>query len=216
MRSLQNLTTAVNFALIDKELTELILKPESRDILKNSILDKYFPETKVNYNTDEDNLPSVSILHDNSEEYKRKISELKNLVDENTFQEEVFMRRGLFKREVPKIYNNTCAVSGLRIDALTNVSMIDACHIVPFSEGYDDTLTNGIALCPNLHRAFDRGLISISDNYQVLINKNFIESKSIYNISQFEGKQIILPNQTKFYPSMNNIKKHQERFGFLD
>lgn len=33
--------------------------------------------------------------------------------------------------------------------AITNVSMVDACHIVPFSEGYDDTLTNGIALCPN-------------------------------------------------------------------
>lgn len=157
---------------------------------------------------------AVSILYDNSEEYKRKISELKNLVDENTFQEEVFMRKGLFKREVPKIYNNTFAISGLWIDALTNISMIDACHIVPFSEGYDDTLTNGIALCPNLHRAFDRGLISISDNYQVLINKNFIESRSIYNISQFEGKQIRLPNQTKFYPDINNIKKHRERFGF--
>ncbi|MDO4729235.1 MAG: HNH endonuclease [Bacteroidota bacterium] len=214
MRSLHNLTTAVDFALIDKELTELLLQPESRDILKISILDKYFPETKTNYNTDEDDLPNVSILYDNSEEYQRKINELKNKVDENTFQEEVFIRRGLFKREIPKIYNNTCAISGLRIDAITNVSMVDACHIVPFSEGYDDTLTNGIALCPNLHRAFDRGLISISDSYQVLINKNFIESKSIYNISQFEGKQIILPTEIDFYPDINNIRKHRKRFGF--
>jgi len=75
------------------------------------------------------------------------------------FKEEVFIRSGIFKREIPKLYNNTCAISQLRIDATANISMVDACHIVPFSEAYDDTLTNGIALCPNLHRAFDRGLI---------------------------------------------------------
>lgn len=207
MRSLQNLTTAVNFALIDNDLTELFLQPESRDLLKISILDRYFPETKSNYgNNGNDDLPNVSILNESSEEYKRKIIELKNQVDENAFQEEVFIRGGLFKREIPKIYNNTCAI--------TNVSMVDACHIVPFSEGYDDTLTNGIALCPNMHRAFDRGLISISDNYKVILNKKFVESKSVYNLSQFAGKQILLPIQLEFYPTLENIAQHRKRFNF--
>ncbi len=215
MRSLQNLTTAVNFALIDNELAELLLHPESRDILKISILDRYFPETKSNYgNNGDDDLPNISILNEPSEEYRRKIIELKNQVDENAFQEEVFIRGGLFKREIPKIYNNTCAITGLRIDAITNVSMIDACHIVPFSEGYDDTFTNGIALCPNLHRAFDRGLISISDNYEVMLNRNFIESESVYNLSQFAGNQIFLPNQLEFYPTLENLSQHRKRFNF--
>lgn len=215
MRSLQNLTTAVNFALIDNELAELLVHSESRDILKISILEHYFPETKSNYgNNGNDDLPNISILNESSEEYKRKIIELKNQVDENAFQEEVFIRSGLFKREIPKIYNNTCAISGLRIDAIANISMIDACHIVPFSEGYDDTLTNGIALCPNLHRAFDRGLISLSDHYEVLLNKNFIESNSVYNLSQFEGKQIILPTKEEHYPTLQNIAQHRNRFNF--
>lgn len=90
--------------------------------------------------------------------------------------------------------------------------MIDACHIVPFSEGYDDTLSNGIALCPNLHRAFDRGLISISDDYKVIINKNFIENKSVYNISQFIGKTILLPTQIEHYPSLENFYQHRKKF----
>lgn len=216
MRSLQNLTTAVNFALIDNELAELLLQPESRDVLKISILDRYFPETKSNYGKNgNDDLPNVSILNESSEEYKRKIIELKNQVDENAFQEEVFIRGGLFKREIPKIYNNTCAITGLRIDAITNISMVDACHIVPFSEGYDDTLTNGIALCPNLHRAFDRGLISISDDYRVILNENFIESESVYNLSQFSGIKITLPSQKKHYPALENLKQHRERFNFF-
>ncbi len=215
MRSLKNLTTAINFALIDNEIVELLLQPVSRDILKISILDRYFPETKSNYgNNGNDDLPNVSILNEPSEEYKKKIIELKNQVDENAFQEEVFIRGGLFKREIPKIYNNTCAVTGLRIDAITNVSMVDACHIVPFSEGYDDTLTNGIALCPNLHRAFDRGLISISDDYKVILNKNFVEGVSVYNLSQFAGKKILLPNNFEFYPTLDNLSQHRKRFNF--
>lgn len=216
MRSLGNLTIAVQFASIDNELSDILLVPEYRDILKISLLDKYFHETKSNYGTSGNNdLPTASILYESSEEYKRKLIELKNKIDENAFQEEVFIRGGLFKREIPKIYCNTCAISGLRIDAIVNLTMVDACHIVPFSEGYDDTLTNGIALCPNLHRAFDRGLISISDDYTVLINKNFVESRtSTYNLYQFESKGIILPNTIDMYPSLENIRKHREKYGF--
>jgi putative restriction endonuclease len=216
MRSFGNLTTAVNYALIDKELSDLLLVPESRDILRIALLDKYFPETKSNFATNDDDLPSETILYENSDTYKQKIIELKNRVDENAFQEEIFIRGGLFKREVPKIYNHTCAVSGLRISAVANVSMVDACHIVPFSEGYDDTLTNGIALCPNLHRAFDRGLISISDNYTILINKNFVENqKSVCNISQFAGQKLFLPFAEELYPSLENLHFHRKKFNFI-
>jgi len=215
MRSLGSLTTAIKVALIDHDLVELLLQPESRDILKISVLDSYFPETKSNYiNQENDDLPNASILNEPSEEYKRKIVELKNQIDQNAFQEEVFIRGGLFKREIPKIYNNTCAISGMRIDAITNVSMVDACHIVPFSEGYDDTLTNGIALCPNLHRAFDRGLISISDNFEVILKSNFTENQSVYNLSQFEGKQVSLPINPEFHPTLENLFQHRSKFHF--
>jgi putative restriction endonuclease len=216
MRSFGNLTTAVKYALTDKELSDLLLMPENRDILKIALLNKYFPDTKSNFNTGgDDDLPTEKLLHDNSETYKQKLIELKNQVDENAFQEEIFIRGGLFKREVPKIYNHTCAISGLRISAVANVSMVDACHIVPFSEGYDDTLTNGIALCPNLHRAFDRGLISISDDYTILINRNFVENqKSAFNLTQFAGKQIFLPYTEKLYPDLGNISVHRRKFGF--
>jgi len=217
MRSLGNLTTAIQFSLIDNELTNLLLVPESRDILKVSLLNKYFSETKSNFGSNgNDDLPSASILHEKSDEYTRKIIELKSQVDENAFQEEIFIRGGLFKREIPKIYNNTCSISGLRLTSVvSNVSMVDACHIVPFSESYDDTLTNGIALCPNLHRAFDRGLISISDDFTVLINKNFVEDKnSAFSLSQFESQKIILPYSEELYPALENLYKHRNKNGF--
>ncbi|KAA6333006.1 hypothetical protein EZS27_018541 [termite gut metagenome] len=74
---------------------------------------------------------------------------------------------------------------------------------------------NRIALCPNLHRAFDRSLISISDDYTVVVNMNFVEKgKSIFNISQFDGHKIILQYSEKLYPDLDNISKHRREYGF--
>lgn len=213
MRNFNNLNTAIAYALIDKELTAFLKEPTSRDVLKVLILDTYFPNTKSNLKPFTDTDEDKSFLSEDSETYKKKIETLRQQLDDNAFQEEVFVRCGIFKREVPKIYNNTCAISRMQVTATSNASMIDACHIVPFSESYDDTITNGIALCPNLHRAFDRGLIAISDDYRVMVNNNFVEnSESAYNLRQFKGLEILLPDNNKFHPSRENLSWHKRKY----
>ncbi|MCC5918145.1 MAG: HNH endonuclease [Cryomorphaceae bacterium] len=211
MRSFANLNTAVNCVFIDKTLSEFLVQPESRDIFKISLLEHYFPNAiDTNFNAD---LPDANMLHESSEVYRRKILNLKQQLDDNLFQEEIFIRSGVFKREIPKIYNYTCAVSGMRLDATSNISMIDACHIVPFAESYDDTITNGIALNPTIHRAFDRGLLSISDDYRVVVHAHFTENQqSPYNLRQFHGQEIVLPQDQSLHPSLENLKHHRERF----
>lgn len=219
MRSFSNLDTAVKHAEIDQPLFHLIAAKESRDLLKFTLLETYFSETKGQIDSrNKDYVLNITkeITEESAEGYMRRIEELKKRISSSTeFEEEIFIRSSLFKREIPRIYQNTCAISGLRIDATINVSMIDACHIKPFSESYDDTVSNGIALCPNLHRAFDRGLISIDDNFKILVNSNFKEpNESNYNISQFAGKQILLPKESRYYPSQENIYQHRQKFGF--
>ena len=209
MRTFGNLTTAVQCAVIDDDLVELLRNPETRDVLKVGLLDKYFGSNV--FEAIEDDLPDASILHESSEAYREKILHLKKNADDNLFQEEIFIRSGIFKREIPKLYNFTCAISGMRLDATSNVSMIDACHIVPFSESYDDTIPNGIALTPTLHRAFDRGLISISDDYRVIVLSKFTENRnSPFNLSQFHLQEIILPEDAKFHPSLENLQIHRQ------
>jgi len=62
-----------------------------------------------------------------------------------------------------------------------------------------------------LHRAFDRHLISIDEDYRLIISKAFIErSDSPYSIKQFEGKVILLPVNRNHYPSQEKLQKHQE------
>jgi putative restriction endonuclease len=219
MRSFSNLTTAVKCAIIDEELKDLLLKKEESEILLQFLLDLYFPETKANYDPSERNSYYFDIendiLNDTSEIYQEKVSILRRELDNDGFQEDIYLRNNAFKKEVPKIYNYTCCISRLRIDTGDNISMIDACHIVPFSESYNDTIANGLALCPNLHRAFDRGLISINNSYIVILNDNFSEPfNSAYNIKQFKGQRILLPDNKVHYPSIESLSYHHNKFGF--
>jgi putative restriction endonuclease len=211
MRSFANLNAAVDCAIIEEDLMQLMIDSKCNEILVQFLLDEYFPSSKVNFNNSSGGQQNLfdeienKILKEPSEEYRQEIRKL--LEQKN--EEEIFLRGSLFKREIPKIYNNTCCISGMRIDATVNVSMIDACHIVPFSESYDDTVTNGIALCPNLHRAFDRGLIGIDENYRVLVSKSFKEDTTSYGIRAFEGKEIQLPKLKTYYPLKENFCWHK-------
>jgi putative restriction endonuclease len=87
---------------------------------------------------------------------------------------------------------------------------IEACHLIPFSVGQNDHVSNGIAFCPNLHRAFDKGLIGIDENCRVTVSTNFNESKSVYIIKIFDGKETKLPNQKSYLPLKNNFAWHLE------
>lgn len=210
MRSFANLNAAVDCAIIEEDLYELMKDKKSNEILTQFLLDEYFPNSKSNYNNSSGSHQNLfddienKILKEPSEEYSQ---EIKKLLEQKN-EEEIFLRGSLFKREIPKIYNNTCCISRMKIDATINVSMIDACHIVPFSVSYDDTVTNGIALCPNLHRAFDRGLIAIDENYKVVVSKNFKENENSYSIRAFENKIINLPSIESYFPTANNFNWH--------
>jgi len=217
MRSFANLNAAIDFAVIDDDLFLLMKEKTSNSILKQLLLDTYFPETKNNFSYSVSGQQNLfddiegKILNEDAEEYRNEIRRLMQQQNE----EEVFLRGSLFKREIPKIYNNTCCISGMKIDAIISISMVDACHIVPFSESYDDTITNGIALCPNLHRAFDRGLIAIDENYRILVSNVFTESECDYSLRKFEYKEIHLPKNKNHYPLIDNFRKHRSKFGNL-
>lgn len=210
MRSFANLNAAIDCAIIENELLVLMKDNKSNGILQQFILDEYFPNSKSNFNNSVGGQQKLfdeienKILNESSKEYRQEIKKLMQQKNE----EEVFLRGSLFKREIPKIYNNTCCISGMRIDATIAISMVDACHIVPFSVSFDDTITNGIALCPNLHRAFDRGLIAINEDYKVVVSKNFKEKENSYSIRAFENKIINLPSIESYFPTANNFLWH--------
>jgi putative restriction endonuclease len=209
--SLNELNGYISIAKLNDDLFALAQNETANKYLQQVLLQEYFPDNTLgvdknaNWQLDLFNDIEQKILHEPSEIYRKEIKRLIVQKDE----EEIFLRGSIFKREIPKIYNNTCCISGMRIDASIAVSMVDACHIIPFSVSYDDTVTNGIALCPNFHRAFDRGLIAIDENYQVMVSNSFREDETAYSIKVFEGKEIKLPNLKSYYPLKENFDWHR-------
>jgi putative restriction endonuclease len=211
IKSFSNLNAVVDFANLDSDLHLLMIDKRCNEILQQFLLDEYFPGSNSNITSLNKSQRSLftsiesKILREDPTEYRK---EIEVLMQQNN-EEEIYLRGSLFKREIPKIYNNTCCISGMRVDSIFSFSMIDACHIIPFSDSYNDTITNGIALCPNLHRAFDRGLIAIDDNFKVLVSQSFREDETNYSIKAFIGRQLYLPKEEPFYPSLSNIKWHR-------
>ncbi len=216
MSSLGTLNTQVHHAEIPGELFLLMLDQKANHTLQVLLLDEYFPSTKQHYiensyaYLDLFNQIENKLLQESPEQYA---TEIKQLIYSHQ-EEEVFLRGSVFKREIPKLYQNTCCISSLNIESTRNISMIDACHIVPFSESYNDTVSNGIALSPTLHRAFDRGLIAINSEYRVMIAQDLYESTSAHTLKGFEGKTILLPANSNFHPAQENFGWHRRKFGF--
>jgi putative restriction endonuclease len=210
IRSFAHLKEVVAYAYVDEALFQLLLQKESREVLKRCLLQTYFNEKQLPEGKHYSLFDTVKeeILQEVPVVYKTKVE----MADE----EEIFVRCGVFKKVVPQIYNYTCCISGMRIIVNREVQMVDACHIVPFSESHDDTISNGISLCPNLHRAFDRFLIAINEYYRVEVSNTFIEQGDNYSIKAYEGKELILPKDKEYKPSLENLKWHYQQFTALN
>jgi len=89
------------------------------------------------------------------------------------------LRDTSFTARILTAYGNKCAFSGLQL------KLIDAAHIVPVSsdKSTDDT-ANGIALSALYHRAFDKGLVTFNEQYQIVVNST--EMKKLKEIG-FDG-----------------------------
>ncbi|MCY2685757.1 HNH endonuclease [Salinimicrobium sp. TH3] len=219
IKSFKNLKETIAFAEIDRELFLLLQEVPNQLWFEQLLLERYFPNYKSAYlrpdrNYEEENIEN-EILNEPKEAYQTHIQRLRETLEEDEYEEELFVRGGLFKKTIPKIYSHTCCITGMKIQSSHNLQMIDACHIYPFSLSGDDTVTNGIALSPTMHRAFDRGLLTINSNFLVRVSPSIQEEKSRFTLSQFEGKQIILPEKEKYYPSQESLSWHNKEVFLL-
>lgn len=114
----------------------------------------------------------------------------------------------VFRREILKNYNNTCAISGLDIDDL-----LIASHIIPWANDVRNRLNpeNGICLSALYDRAFDRGLISIGIDYSVLLAnvlKRSMNKRGYRFFKDIEGVRIQLPSI--YPPAKEFLEYHQD------
>ena len=77
-------------------------------------------------------------------------------------------RDAAFKHNVRLAYNSTCAMTGIKLINGGGRCEIEAAHIRPIGDGHNgpDSVRNGLALSRTVHWMFDRGLVSLSNEYK--------------------------------------------------
>ncbi len=115
-----------------------------------------------------------------------------------------------FRESVLTSYQKSCCITGL-----SNTELLVASHIKPWKVSTSVEKTNPRnGLCLNsLHdKAFDRGFITISEDYKIIVSneiKDVFNGQTVENFFKvFDGKSIILPE--KFLPEKTFIQYHNE------
>lgn len=203
VRSFGHLRDVIAYASVDAALWDLLMQPVAREEIRQALLTRYFPLTRHYFRprAGQEKLDDLGrqMLEEPAAVYRRAV----DVADEA----EVLVRSAVFGREVLRAYQSTCAVSGLQLLSTTGAApLLDACHIVPWSVSHDDTIGNGLALCPNLHRAFDRHLFWVDGDYRVRVAEGFGElGGHDYGVQRFNGQQLRLPKVRAWWPRVENL-----------
>jgi putative restriction endonuclease len=99
-------------------------------------------------------------------------------------------------------------LTGLRLINGGGRPEVEAAHIKPVSENGPDTVRNGLALSGTVHWMFDRGLVSVGDDYEILVSKNRVPEDALRLLNA--NRHVNLPKDTTLYPNAHYLKFHRD------
>ena len=119
------------------------------------------------------------------------------------------VKQDFFRRAVLSGYRNKCCISGV-----SDVRLLVASHIVPWSEDSSIRLHPGNGLCLSaIHdKAFDNHLFSLTDDHRIVLSAQLKSTKDTFLQSVFwslEDTSISLPE--KFVPESDFLARHRTR-----
>ncbi len=119
------------------------------------------------------------------------------------------VNQSFFRSTILSSYNQKCCITGLSIP-----DFLVASHIIPWKSNAKNRLNPHNGLCLNsIHdKAFDRGFITITPDFKVLISKYFNDYSNENAVKElflkYNNKSIILPD--KFLPSKDFLDFHYQ------
>ncbi|MFD0795504.1 HNH endonuclease [Mucilaginibacter litoreus] len=122
----------------------------------------------------------------------------------------VRLNQTVFRKMVLSNFNYKCCITGI-----DQPELLIASHILPWSEDAGNRLNprNGLSLNALHDKAFERGLITISEDLKIKVSSILLNSSvpSICdNFIAFNGKNLIQPK--KFSPEAAFLRRHNDKF----
>ena len=119
------------------------------------------------------------------------------------------VRDRVFRRVVLNAYHERCAVTGLKLINGGGRAEVAAAHIRPVEASGPDVVSNGIALSGTAHWMFDRGLISLSDDLEILISRQVNDREGIEAFVNKSGRAYA-PPRVHERPHPHFLRWHRE------
>jgi putative restriction endonuclease len=119
------------------------------------------------------------------------------------------VRDRVFRRVVLRAYDERCAITGLKLINGGGRAEAEAAHIRPVEVSGPDVVSNGLALSGTAHWMFDRGLISLADNLEILVSRQVNDADSVRAIINKSG-HALLPSRVSDRPHPHFLQWHRE------
>lgn len=156
--SIELLNRVISHAELPKDLFALMLDPQSRDVLRRVLIggNWFLLEERTKLN-------AILGIEDDS-----------SIQDADSVQslglEEVLQGRDIrFRLQIVPIYGYSCLLCGVKVLLPSGITLVEAAHIHQFAQSRNDDVTNGMALCRNHHWAFDQGLWTLGNHFEVIV-----------------------------------------------
>ena len=189
-------------ASLEPELFRQLCHPVEREQIRLALIARYFPEHR-------DALRRlISTFH-----------QVEKVAEDTAQTANDPVRSAAFAKTIKQVYDYRCAASGVRF-RLGDLTIVDACHLIPFAETGNDHPTNGIALSKNHHWALDRHLITPFATETKLVWRTApclddrLEGHK--ELLKLEGRSVLLPREKRFWPADAGLQWRAERLRGLE
>lgn len=125
-----------------------------------------------------------------------------------------------FRNAVLKAYGYKCAITGesiqIKNDKNQKTYLLDAAHIIPYSDSGSFAVTNGIALSPHMHRMFDKRLFAFKYNedgtLEVVVTKSAKVKDVTGVLASLDKKRVYLPKKQEYHPNTSAIMYRKKKY----
>ena len=120
-------------------------------------------------------------------------------------------RDASFRERVLRAYDHRCVVTGFQATFGGAFFGIEAAHVHWHSKGGPSTVDNGIPLSPTMHKLFDHGAWSLTDDRRIVVSERFSGSdEAIAMLRPLQGKPIRAPKSARDALRVDFIRWHRE------
>ena len=209
IKTVSRLREIIAHASLDGELFTLLTIPHDREVLRQTLIHTYLPEHEQAIESLLSETEQISVYR---EELLRRVEHTFSTQNHiESIQTEEPIRTAGFRQAIMRIYDYTCAVCQLYVLTLDGESVTEAAHIIPFNISGNNDVRNGISLCQLHHWGFDRGLISFTNTYKIIVSGLMVEKgPSEWKFTTLKDKKILVPENKEHYPAQAALAWHRE------